>query len=98
MLTFWEANGSFVKLTFADFTGTFVVSSDGHGDTLIYDPPATGSSGGSSTATAVTSTAAGVFSTEVHIAPPVDPDGAGRVQSKLLVTDTPPTGGDPPYA
>jgi hypothetical protein len=49
ILTLCEANGGVVQLTFADFTGTLVVSSDGHGDTLIYDPPATGSSGASLT-------------------------------------------------
>ncbi len=47
ILTLCEANGDVVKLTFAGFTGTFVVNSDGHGDTLIYDPPANGSSGAS---------------------------------------------------
>ena len=94
ILTLCEANGGVVQLTFADFTGTFVVSSDGHGDTLIYDPPATGSSGGSSTAAAMTNTTTGVFSTEVHIPPPDNTSLFGGDQVIALLDKASLLGGD----
>ena len=50
VLTLHDSSGDVVTLTFDNFSATLDVASDGEGGTLITDPPAANSSGGSASA------------------------------------------------
>jgi FecR protein len=69
MLDLQDGNGHDVDLTFDDFTGTLNVATDGHGGTLITDPPAGTTGGSPSAAAAIANTGLNFGNDQISLAP-----------------------------